>query len=207
MTMNAPVDCMRTVPLRRASTLQVRSDIIPIKGLKMGCTPTESFLASTLECFYDVSCINLIQEHVTPMNGANTTDASPLFANSSRFPPKTLMIDLVKDLFVETWSNNTNYSAYFTLCSPTSCSYTYVQQLNSLYTVTVILGLYGGLNVVLQGICRILIYLLFKVYRYIRKRSNLVDAEHSSEMATIEGANATHTATSLKSVPTGGTAK
>ncbi|CAF1506657.1 unnamed protein product, partial [Adineta steineri] len=29
------------------------SEMIPIKGLKIGCIPSESFRASTLECFYD----------------------------------------------------------------------------------------------------------------------------------------------------------
>jgi hypothetical protein len=155
------------------------ADIIPIRGLNMGCTATSSFLVSTLECFYNLSCINLI-------NGVNTTDTPLLFANSSRFPPSTLITDLIDHLFVETWSTTINYSAYFILCSPISCSYTYVQQLNSFYLMTVILGLSGGLNVVLQGICPTMIYLLFKVYQCRKKRLNLVDAERTIDMATIE---------------------
>ena len=184
-------------------------DIIPINGLKMGCTPTGSFLASTLECFYNSSCINLIQEHVTLMKRTNLTDAPVLFTKSSQFPPDTLINDMVGRLFVEAWSNNTNYSAYFTLCAPTSCSFTYVQQVNSLYTGTVILGLYGGLNVVLRGICPTLIYLLYKMYQCRKKRSNRVDAEHCGGMATIESASAalpttdvTNVNVDLKSVPT-----
>ncbi|CAF3993155.1 unnamed protein product, partial [Adineta steineri] len=47
------------------------SEIIPIKGLKMGCTPSESLLASTLECFYDSSCIKLIQEQTNYNNSIN----------------------------------------------------------------------------------------------------------------------------------------
>ncbi|UJR38749.1 hypothetical protein I4U23_031414 [Adineta vaga] len=46
---------------------------IEIKGLKIGCTPSESFLASTLECFYDISCINLIQEYTNYTNKVNVT--------------------------------------------------------------------------------------------------------------------------------------
>jgi hypothetical protein len=34
----------------------------PIEGLKMGCTPSESFFSSTPECFYDITCLNIIQE-------------------------------------------------------------------------------------------------------------------------------------------------
>ncbi|CAF1386280.1 unnamed protein product [Adineta steineri] len=39
------------------------SKLIPVKGLKIGCTPSESFRASTLECFYDRSCIDLIHQY------------------------------------------------------------------------------------------------------------------------------------------------
>ncbi|CAF4172766.1 unnamed protein product, partial [Adineta steineri] len=38
------------------------SENVPIMGLKMGCTPTESFLASNLACFYNSSCIKLIYD-------------------------------------------------------------------------------------------------------------------------------------------------
>jgi hypothetical protein len=69
-----------------------------IKGLKMGCTPSESFLASTLECFYDLSCINLIQE----ITHTNDTDVPiPLNLTNSRFAINTNVNNLVKELFVE----------------------------------------------------------------------------------------------------------
>ena len=36
-----------------------------VKGLKIGCTPSESLLASTLECFYDADCIDTILSRMT----------------------------------------------------------------------------------------------------------------------------------------------
>ncbi|CAF1144697.1 unnamed protein product [Adineta steineri] len=41
------------------------STIIAIEGLKMGCTPSESFLASTFECFYNQSCLNILRQYTT----------------------------------------------------------------------------------------------------------------------------------------------
>jgi hypothetical protein len=35
-----------------------------VKGLLIGCLPSQSLLASTLECFFDVDCINLIRKHM-----------------------------------------------------------------------------------------------------------------------------------------------
>ena len=37
---------------------------VPIKGFLQGCLPSESFLASTLECFFELECINLIRSHM-----------------------------------------------------------------------------------------------------------------------------------------------
>jgi hypothetical protein len=164
----------------------------------MGCTPSESFLASTLECFYDLSCISLIQQQNNYTNNINATyDPVLIFANASQFPMNTTMIDLVNHIFIESWSTTINYSAYFDQCSPTFCSYTYIQQLNSLYTVTFLLGLYGGLSFVLKWICPNVIYLLDKVYQWRKKRSNLVEPERAIKMATIENNSATLTSTVL----------
>ncbi|CAF1035768.1 unnamed protein product [Adineta steineri] len=44
------------------------SETIAIKGLKIGCTPSESLHASTLECFYNQSCLNLIQRYTNSIN-------------------------------------------------------------------------------------------------------------------------------------------
>ncbi|CAF1074494.1 unnamed protein product [Adineta steineri] len=163
------------------------SEIIAIKGLKIGCTPSESFLSSTLECFYDSSCINLIETKIKNTTIMNTTYVTELlYANSSRFLPNTTIIDLVNELFIETWLTTMNYSAYFDYCSPTYCSYTYIQQLSSLYTVTLLLGLYGGLSVVLKWICPKIVYILFKIYQYRKKQSNRVTFAHTTEAVVIE---------------------
>ena len=169
------------------------SSIVPIKGLKMGCTPSESFLASTVECFYDSSCVNLIQQQTININSANVTSSMPplLSSATSRFPMNTPVIDLVNDLFIENWSTTINYSAYFDQCSPILCSYTYIQQLNSLYTVTLLLGLYGGLTLILKWICRKIIYLIAEVYKCRKEKTNVIQPAHAMKMATIEIVSAT----------------
>ena len=167
------------------------SEIIPIEGFKMGCTPTESFLMSTLECFYNASCIHQMQEQIKYNATTNFTDASiPLSANSSQYLPNTTVANLVDQLFIETWSTTINYTAYFQLCSPTSCSYTYVQHVSLLYTVTIVLGLFGGLNFVLKWISPAIIQIFLRVYQYREKRSNLIHHEHDIKLATIETASA-----------------
>ena len=41
-----------------------QTELKTIQGLKMGCTPSESLLASTLECFSSSSCIEIGRAHV-----------------------------------------------------------------------------------------------------------------------------------------------
>ncbi|CAF1409800.1 unnamed protein product [Adineta steineri] len=168
------------------------SEIFQITGLKMGCTSSESFLSSTLECFYDLSCINLIQSYTSIFDEHDIANASePLSITDSRFLMNTTIMDLINDLFVDQWSTTINYSAYFDQCSPTFCSYTYVQQFNSLYTVTVSLGFYGGLSFILKWICPKIIYYLFKLNQFRKKRTNTIQSTNSLEMNTTENVNIT----------------
>lgn len=151
----------------QAVFMKSATEVFAVKGLKMGCTPSESFLASTLECFYDALCVNLIKEYTN----SKTETPELLSANSSRFAINTTLTDLVNSLFIETWSTFSNYSAYFHQCRPAACSYTYIQQFNSLYTVVLLFGLYGGISFALRWMCPRTVYLLFVVYRWRKKRS------------------------------------
>jgi hypothetical protein len=146
------------------------SELIEVKGLKMGCTPSESFLRSTLECFYDSSCINIIQNETNELYVPQ-----PILANTSRFLMNTSIIDLVNVLFIENWSTTINYLSYFDHCLPSLCSYRYIQKINSFYTITLLLSLYGGLSVVLKWICPLLVLLGAKIYSRWKKRTNIIE--------------------------------
>jgi hypothetical protein len=136
----------------QASFIETNSSkIIPIKGLKIGCTPSESFRLSTLECFYDQSCINLIRQYTNYTSLMNSSNSSiALSATMSRFSINTTVVELINDLFVEEWATSINYSSYYEQCSPLLCTYTYSQKVNALYTITLLLGLQGGLTIVLN---------------------------------------------------------
>ena len=134
--------------------------IVPIEGLKMGCTPTESLYASTLQCFYNSSCIDLLQQY----SNDTSPSPSPLSRTESRFAINLTISELVKELFIENWTTNINYSSYFEQCAPIFCEYSYVQKLNSLYTFTLLLGLHGGLTIVLEWICPKTVKLIYKIH-------------------------------------------
>ncbi|CAF1056544.1 unnamed protein product [Adineta steineri] len=159
------------------------SDTVPIKGLKMGCTPSESFFASTLECFYDPTCIDLIYEQ---MNYPNNNNSIPLSIPMNQFSVNTTMIDLINNLFVQDWLTTVNYSSYFEQCSPYMCSYTYVEKINSIYMITLLLSLYGGLTIVFKWICPLIVQLVFKLSYCWKKKRNIVVPESTIEMSTVQ---------------------
>jgi hypothetical protein len=166
------------------------SEIIPIKGMKIGCTPSESFRLSTLECFYDQSCIDLIQQYTNYTSSINSTNSPSLLSPTmSRFPINTTIAELINDLFIEQWATTINYSSYYEQCSPLICSYTYNQQFNPMYTITFLLGLQGGLIIVLKWICPKIIQIIDKIYHHRKKRMNIVEPASPLEMTPADNMN------------------
>ena len=175
------------------------SQNIPIKGLKMGCMPSESFRASTLECFYDQTCLDLIQRHTN-----STNRMVPLSQTANQSVVNTTIAALVDDLFVEQWLTTKNYSSYFEQCAPLLCSYSYTQSSSLLYTITVLLGLQGGLTIVLQWICPRIIRIIANIYERWKKRRNIVRPTSTVGVPSVEiiNPNVRNTTADLESVPT-----
>ncbi|UJR17612.1 hypothetical protein I4U23_004508 [Adineta vaga] len=160
------------------------SSRISIKGMKMGCTPSESLLASSLECFYDQSCLDRIQNYTNARNSS-----IPLSTISERFLQNTTIDELTHHLFVEKWSTQMNYSSYYEQCLPLSCSYTTVEKFNFLYIITIIFGLHGGLSIVLQWICPNLVRISLNIYHYRKKRMNSIHPNGSFHISSIMTTN------------------
>ncbi|CAF1147349.1 unnamed protein product [Adineta steineri] len=149
----------------QATFIETNSSIkMSVRGMKIGCIPSESLLASTLECFYDQSCLDLIQHYTNYRNSS-----IPLLTTTTRFTSNTTVDELKNNLFIERWSTQINYSSYYEQCLPSVCSYTSIEKFNLLYTITVILGLQGGLTIVLKWICPKLVRIGSKIY-HRRKR-------------------------------------
>ncbi|UJR07167.1 hypothetical protein I4U23_011455, partial [Adineta vaga] len=142
---------------------------VSIKGLKMGCTPSESLLVSTLECFYDQSCLDHIQKYTNYKDSLN-----PLSTTNSSFLQNITIDELIHNLFLESWSTSMDYSLYYEQCSPAVCSYTTTERFNILYTITIILGLQGGLTIVLKWICPKFVRIGSKIYHYRKTKAKSV---------------------------------
>ncbi|CAF0921510.1 unnamed protein product [Adineta steineri] len=125
---------------------------ISVRGLKIGCLSSESFLQSTLECFYDLNCIQLIQNYTNYEYNNNSKNSFIPFSstNMTKILINTTISQLIDELFVDDWNITLNYSSYYRQCSPIDCSYSYIQKLNSIHTLQLLIGFQGGLTIILQ---------------------------------------------------------
>ncbi|CAF3338151.1 unnamed protein product [Rotaria sp. Silwood2] len=116
--------------------------LLTIPGIMVGCLPYDSLLRSTFECFYNQSCIDQIQIFI---NGLELI--TPL--SSSRFEHNTTVNNLFDQLFIELWNQTINFTGYFQVCSPHSCTYSYARRFDLLYVIVTLISLFGGLKTIL----------------------------------------------------------
>lgn len=124
--------------------------LVSVPGMMVGCLPYYALLSSTLECFYNQSCIDQLQ---TFIRGFSLV--TPLL--SSSFEQNTTVSELFNNLFIESWNQAMNYSGYFYTCSPLTCSYSYNRRFNLFHAIIMITSLFGGLKTILHFISPLLL--------------------------------------------------
>ncbi|CAF0902185.1 unnamed protein product [Adineta steineri] len=87
---------------------------------------------------------------------------------------------LLSEMFIESWSNSTNYSSYFAQCQPSSCSYTIPQRNSLLETITRIVGLIGGLSVSLRILVPFLVMICVGIIRRLLSRYQQAPVESTA---------------------------
>ena len=117
-----------------------------LPGIIIDCLPLQTILASTLECFYQQSCLNLITTvYEKPIDISILEQSS-----SSHFLPTTSIESLIKQLFIEQIDKQILYEQYFLQCAPIKCTYSYSRRFDIVYVVTTLLALFGGLTAALR---------------------------------------------------------
>ena len=130
-----------SMPFGTYSTLLNSST--PIKGMKTACFPVESVLSSTLECYADASCLELL----IPNSNATPLDLT----QPTRFPIANSTIgDIFNEIMVEEWRYSFSWLGYYAKCAPKRCSYSYSTRNGILIVMTSITALFGGLNTVFR---------------------------------------------------------
>ncbi|CAF4210001.1 unnamed protein product, partial [Adineta steineri] len=113
--------------------------LFTVPGMMVGCSPYSSLLQSSLACFYSQSCIQRMQIFI---HGFSLV--SPL--SSSHFQIDATVEHLLNELFIESWNEQRNFTNYFDICSPLSCTYTYDRRFNLLHIIVTIISVFGGVQ-------------------------------------------------------------
>jgi len=86
--------------------------------------------------------------------------------NSSRFPPKTPVLTIVKELMIEQWNPLPTYDLYWQACAPTYCTYRQTVHTKTFVEIVVtIVSMLGGLIVILRMITPRIVNFLFYLFR------------------------------------------
>ena len=127
-------------------TEEMAPALMIIPGLFSGCMPMNSLLLSTLECFYNQTCVNEILSFLS----TDVHFTAMMVNEQSIFPPNSTVQLIVNRTMVENWKTNISYEKYFTQCAPTSCTYSKLERHDAVFVLTKIIGLLGGLILVLK---------------------------------------------------------
>jgi hypothetical protein len=157
--------CITQAVFYKNTTLTV---LFKVPGVYLGCFLFEALLQSTLECFYNQSCIDILQSYKissTEMYNVSSLDSSL----SSRYNETSTIQELVNQLMVEKWNLSSTYENYYKECQPIKCTYTYVTKNGVLYIATTILSLIGGLATVLKFVIPQLVKFIPRLIKIIRR--------------------------------------
>lgn len=149
-----------------------------IKGMVTDCFPFNGFLESTLECFYDLSCIELL---VT-----NASFFSPLDSNfPSKFSPNSTIQNIFNELMIEELVIDYPPEIFFEQCGPLECSYSYIHRSTILTVITTVVGFVSGLNTLLRFIIPLVVDAIWKVKARFKKSGTPKPVETASRKCGI----------------------
>ncbi|UJR07361.1 hypothetical protein I4U23_011647 [Adineta vaga] len=152
------VDCYTSANIYN-NTSQIL--LLKVPGIVTGCLPVNSMMYSTLECFYNQTCVDILASYF-PTN--DTFNALKLDENS-RFDVNSMVKSIVDSMMVEEWTINVSYSKYYDECAPNLCTYSQVKRRDMRFILTKLLGLLGGLTLVLS-------FIIPSIIRFLRQPRN-----------------------------------
>jgi hypothetical protein len=118
-------------------------------GLKVGCYVIEVSSRSKLECLYQQECVGI----------TNTSQPLDNTAQPSRFPINSTFEEVFNELMLEELFPVWLYEDYFDQCAPTLCFWSYLNQRNLVEGITILISLYGGLDIICEFIAAIIVKL------------------------------------------------
>ncbi|CAF1146722.1 unnamed protein product [Adineta steineri] len=131
-----------------------------VSGFFGACIPLEALLQSTLDCLYEIECLELLSDYFPSLNDLHIN-----WTNSTLISKQQNLSfnDYLNDLLIDEWLPKPNYSKYFDHCNPSFCTYTKTHQAEFIYAITLFISLYGGLVMILRLMASFIMNISLKV--------------------------------------------
>ncbi|CAF0887551.1 unnamed protein product [Adineta steineri] len=120
-----------------------------------------------LNVFFDQTCLQTIY-NLTYSISAYPFNAIAMQSNSSRYNVTTSVQEIIDNLMIEEWNNETSFQFYYKQCNPYLCSYSYDIKGDISYVFAITFGLIGGLTTILKTIIPSIV-LMIRRWRQKRK--------------------------------------
>lgn len=138
-----------------------------IPSIIVGCFVSTSVYQSSLECFFDRTCVNALEIDIS---SESMDDIPVLEMNATRFSPNEVIGTFANNLMLETWNENVFFDQYYEQCAPEHCTFSYKSRDNLLKIITTLIGLFGGISMALKIISKLF---TVAIRSYLRRRTNL----------------------------------
>ena len=136
--------------VRAYDTIVIDSDwdrqLFSIPNFYIGCMLSNTLLLSSLECFYNQTCLDRIVSQIDTDQTFTTIGSD----NESRFAIHDTLQTIVDALMITNWTEHISYESYFQQCAPRYCVYSMSQGRSALAIVTEVIGLLGGVTLVIR---------------------------------------------------------
>ena len=143
--------------------------VFVVPGMHVGCSPIDTILRGTLECFFDTLCLNATARWISTLSPADWPKAlDPSIP--SKFMMNASIAALFNEQMVERWESEKNFARYLASCSPIECTYTFTRRNNLLVVLTTLIGSFGGLMVVFRIVAPLLVQCAHRIRAFRCKR-------------------------------------
>jgi hypothetical protein len=158
---NSSCSCMTNATCTTLVPLLIGSTVATVPGLQLGCYNNEATLQSTLECYYNQRCVDLLHSLLGPTVAFNATALDPTL--DSRFNTSSLISSLVIQMMAENWTYTSSHESFYNQCNPFECVFSYEGNNGFFETGTILMELAGGLTMIIK-------FLIPLIIKRLRKR-------------------------------------
>jgi hypothetical protein len=149
-----------------------KKQIFEMPGWNVGCSVVETVLSSTFECLYNQTCIDSLLNILPtglPSFSYQMNISAINVSNKNHFKRNTPIQNIADELFIEEWQNNSFYSSFYNQCAPIYCSYKTKRNDYVIFTISKVLGLYGGLTFALQFTVPLVVKIIYIIRNKCRR--------------------------------------